>query len=173
MPTDLVIFLFVTYTDVSPISLGLILYHIHSCHELLASLNFNGFITSNVVENVTEAFFVDADPNQREKRPSYDQIMNLANQIEIPDDFFDKMTYLERERAKDMENLMRIGASTDDEFIANKTFFKMQLAYQMLVPETESEKLFEKFNNPIPSRDYEINYTNKINVKGVIHDVSG
>jgi hypothetical protein len=111
-------------------------------------------------------------------KPTYSEVVRLAETIEIPDDYFEKMSYLDRERAKDIEQAMRIGASTDDEFIESKMFFKMQKAYQILEPKTESELFIENFltrgtEDIKPVDTYEINYTNKINVRGQTVDVTG
>lgn len=111
-------------------------------------------------------------------KPTYSEVVRLAETIEIPDDYFDKMSYLDRERAKDIERALRIGASTDDEFIESKMFFKMQKAYQILEPKTEGEIFIENFLNRglegiKPEEEYEINYTNKINIRGQVVDVSG
>jgi len=119
---------------------------------------------------------VDANTKQNIK-PDYSEVVRLAKTIEIPDDYFEKMSYLDRERAKDIENALRIGASTDDEFIESKMFFKMQKAYQILEPRTEGEIFIENFlnrglENIKPFDEYEINYTNKINIKGQIIDIS-
>jgi heme/copper-type cytochrome/quinol oxidase subunit 2 len=104
-------------------------------------------------------------------------VVRLANTIELPDDFFSKMTYLERERAKDIEKALRIGASTDDEFIESKMFFRMQKAYQILQPKTEEEKFLDyiaklEMQYIEPLDYYTLNTTNKINIKGETVDVS-
>jgi len=116
--------------------------------------------------------------SSRSTQPSYSDVVRLANTIELPDDFFDKMTYLERERARDIEDCLRLGLPTDREFIESKMFFRMQKAYEILEPKTEIELFIEDFQNRgmrgiKPVDEYEINYSNKINIRGVEHDVSG
>lgn len=77
-----------------------------TCYSLLASADSNNL----------------HKPTHTESKPSYGAVMKLANTIEIPDDYFEKMTYLERARAEDIEDACRLGLPTDDEFIENKTF---------------------------------------------------
>jgi len=147
----------------------------------------NTFITSilNVLEsvlNINDLNSVQALDSDNKKitkiqEPDYLDVVRLANTIELPEDFFSKMTYLERERAKDIEKALRIGASTDDEFIESKMFFRMQKAYQILQPKTEDEEFFDriaKFEMQFiePMDYYTLNYTNKVNIKGEIIDVS-
>lgn len=110
--------------------------------------------------------------------PDYMDVVRLAETIVLPDDFFSKMTYLERERAKDIEKALRIGATTDDEFIESKMFWRMQKAYQMLEkPKSETQKFLDDmaardFQFIEPMDYYTLNTTNKITIKGEVVDVS-
>lgn len=147
------------------------------CIENIANLlSYNCFteLDFTFFNNTNPTYALDSSTPQE---PDYMDVVRLANTIELPDDFFSKMTYLERERAKDIEKALRIGASTDDEFIESKMFFRMQKAYQILQPKTEEEKFLDyiaklEMQYIEPLDYYTLNTTNKINIKGETVDVS-
>jgi heme/copper-type cytochrome/quinol oxidase subunit 2 len=167
-------------SDLAFISLSALL---NSITTLLTALNtpfYNSLVSPSLFSD--SLVFASFDPNNTNEwpkdKPDYLAVVRLAETIELPEDFFSKMTYLERERARDIEKALRIGATTDDEFIESKMFFRMQKAYQMLEkPKTETEKFLDyiaaKEMELIEPMDYyTLNYTNKINIKGEVVDVS-
>lgn len=149
-----------------------------------------GFATllTSMYSQLTHLFFIESlltaaddlvytKPTKPYTPPTYDAVVGLANRIELPDDFYSKMTYLQRERARDIENALRIGASTDEEFIESKMFWRMKKAYEILEPKSELQVWMEEFETRHlkgikPQDEYEVNYTNKINVKGEEYDIS-
>lgn len=162
------VFFFNPFSDINTTCVDVLFNSMSRTLELILGLDLTNLVQALNSDKITTTLI---------KEPDYLDVVRLAETIELPEDFFSKMPYLERERAKDIENALRIGASTDDEFIESKMFFRMQKAYQILQPKTKEEEFLDriaKFEMQFiePMDYYTLNYTNKINIKGETVDVS-